>query len=245
MHMGDLWSPEELVFQKYSETELETIAPFVHYAPKLFAQEDCTHLISLFERTHQSPVGVYGVPDGGKTQGSLRTLAWSISWREQLWNRMASFFAFPRKMDAYTPTDWFATPTRTEHRLWRAITISPLLRFMKYLPGGEHFGHYDMGYDYGDGRRTLVSFVLFLNDIPMSAGGELRFLHDGQEELPVDQRVFLDWDRRAHAKDIVCSIPSQCGSVVFFDHRLCHDVAPYLGQEARYVLRGDVVFRAE
>ena len=143
-----------------------------------------------------------------------------------------------------TPTDWFAHEQRKEHRLWKAIAVSPLMRFMCYEQSGQHLPHYDMGYDYGDGRRTLMSVVLFLNDIPFSHGGQTRFIDDNQSLLHVGQRNYDDWTRTALPTEIISSIQPSCGGALFFYHRLCHDVSPYTGVSSRYIIRTDIIFRA-
>ena len=145
-------------------------------------------------------------------------------------------------MSDTTPTDWYALSQRREYRRWRGIAVSPLLRFMKYEAGGEHYGHYDMGYDYGDGRRTLVSFVVYLTTVADNDGGRTRFLRDGQQELPIWQRNHADWRERASVNQILQSVRPQQGAVLFFDHRICHDVEPYTGLTPRIIIRGDIVY---
>ena len=75
------------------------------------------------------------------------------------WERLRP--AVPSVVRAFTrPTGTFATEHRVGHRAAGVVGLSPLLRFMRYEPGGgRHLGHYDAGYDYGDGRRTLLSVV--------------------------------------------------------------------------------------
>ena len=143
-----------------------------------------------------------------------------------------------------TPTDWYACAERKEYRYWKAIAVSPLLRFMRYEHGGEHYGHYDMAFDYGDGRRTLVSFILYLNTVEQGKGGHTRFLKDGQEHVPTRERVFEDWNQRAVATEVMASVRPEQGKVLFFDHRVCHDVSKYQGVSSRIIIRGDIVYRA-
>jgi hypothetical protein len=145
-----------------------------------------------------------------------------------------------------TPTDGFAIPSgpgkRTGHRSYRVVGLSPLLRFMRYDPGGRHLCHYDAGFDYGDGRRTLLSVVLYLTDAPHS--GATRFVRDGQESMPVRERKFEDWSRDTRDDEVTLSVHPARGHALVFDHRLCHDVQRWEGPGPRVIVRADVVYEA-
>jgi ectoine hydroxylase-related dioxygenase (phytanoyl-CoA dioxygenase family) len=125
---------------------------------------------------------------------------------------------------------------------WRLVGLSPLLRFMRNPPGGRHLCHYDAAFDYGDGRRTLLSVVFYLSDAPGS--GATRFVRDGQESLPTAQRKFDDWTRDTLPTEVVASVAPRAGSVLVFDHRLCHDVERWDGPGDRVIIRADVVYEA-
>ena len=238
------WTPQAFVFEKVSKSESKHILSGVQLCTELVSKADCSRLITQIHAVKKEEVGVYGYKDKGSGIGSLRATGWSSEVAHELWKIFSSYIQHERVMKDDTPTDWFATAKRKEHRHWRAVGVSPLLRCMQYHTGGEHYGHYDMGYDYGDGRRTLVSYVLFLNDINEGEGGELRFLETGQSHIPIAKRNFADWPRRAYEHEVIRSITPCCGSVLFFDHRICHDVSPYLGSQPRYILRGDIIFFA-
>jgi hypothetical protein len=113
---------------------------------------------------------------------------------------------------------------------------------MRYDPGGRHLCHYDAGFDYGDGRRTLLSVVFYLTDAPSS--GATRFVRDGQEETPVCARDFGDWTRDTRADEVLFSVHPEVGSALLFDHRLCHDVERWDGPGPRVIVRGDIVYEA-
>jgi ectoine hydroxylase-related dioxygenase (phytanoyl-CoA dioxygenase family) len=149
-----------------------------------------------------------------------------------------------RFTDERTPTDAFATATRAGHHTWRAFGLSPVLRFMRYDPGGRHLGHYDAAFDYGDGRRTLLSVVFYLTDARDGDGGATRFVRDGQESRPVRDRDFTDFDRDTRDEEVVLSVQPREGDALVFDHRLCHDVEEWRGSGARVIVRADVVYQA-
>ena len=236
------WYPTDFDFVHSLSTTLHTISPSVFLLENALSSETCDALISQMVNCGvHTPVGVHGYMGVEGEIGSMRATGWSEALAKRFWVIFAPFF-HPRKMNEFTATDWFADHQRKEHIFWKAIGISPLLRFMSYTEGGEHYGHYDMGYDYGDGRRTLMSFVVYLTDVQDGEGGKTRFLQDKQENIPVRHRVHDDWRRRAEEEEILCAVRPQKGHVLFFDHRLCHDVEPYSGTTPRIIIRGDVVY---
>ena len=213
---------------------------------------DCARLCEAMEEWgHAEPVGVTGVgagrgDHGGYGIGSVRATAWSPELAAALWKRLRPALPCVRFLGDLTPTDGFAIATdpgrRTGHRTYRVVGLSPLLRFMRYDPGGRHLCHYDAGFDYGDGRRTLLSVVLYLTDSPDS--GATRFVRDGQEGLPVRERDFSDWSRDTRGDEVTVSVHPARGRALVFDHRLCHDVQRWEGPGPRVIIRADVVYEA-
>ncbi|MEO8354213.1 MAG: NAD(+) synthase [Chthoniobacteraceae bacterium] len=203
---------------------------------------DCERLRAAFATAGCAvPVGVTGVCDAHGI-GSQRAAAWSPELSCVLWQKLAPVVPSVRFLDQYSPTDGFATPTRAGHRSWRVVGLSPLLRFMRYDRGGQHFAHYDAGFDYGDGRRTLLSVVFYLSDAAES--GATRFVRDGQSSKPVGERDFSDWDRETRADEVAFAVHPKTGDVLVFDHRLCHDVQRWDGPTPRVIVRADVVYEA-
>jgi NAD+ synthetase len=202
---------------------------------------DCARLVSAMDGAETEPVGVTGVRDGYGI-GSVRATAWSAPLAAELFARLAPALPSVRFAGELTPTDAFATAAREGHRSWRIVSLSPVLRFMRYEPGGRHLCHYDAGFDYADGRRTLLSVVFYLSDAPRS--GATRFVRDGQEALPISQRDFSDWSRDTREDEVVLRVQPTAGDVLVFDHRLCHDVERWEGPGARAIIRADVVYEA-
>jgi NAD+ synthetase len=218
------------------------ISGFALSVEGVLSRRDCERLqASMAASARAEPVGVTGVR-GSYGVGSFRATAWSQALASSLWRRLASVVPSVRFLDERAPTEAFATATRTGHRAWRVVGLSPLLRFMRYEPGGRHWCHYDAGYDYGDGRRTLLSVVFYLSDA--SSGGATRFVRDGQEHLPVSARDFADWTRDARDDEVVAAVQPRAGSALIFDHRLCHDVQLWPGPGPRVIIRADVVYEA-
>lgn len=209
------------------------------------SSQDCQRLIEAMQQSGQaSPVNVQGRQDLPDDRiGSVRATAWAPALGRQLWARLQPYIP-PQKLippDDLTSTDWHHP---IAHRKWRAINISPVLRFMRYEAGGQHYAHYDAGFDYGDGRRTLMSLVLYLTTADEGAGGRLRFIRDQQEHLPIWQRDHQDWPREVLPHEVIDGVRPIQGRALIFDHRICHDVELYTGQTPRIIIRGDVVFEA-
>ncbi|MFN8607062.1 MAG: 2OG-Fe(II) oxygenase [Vulcanimicrobiota bacterium] len=169
-------------------------------------------------------------------RGSWRATAWSPQLASQLWTLLEPAIPDERVMQDLTATDW------PPHRRWSKVGLSPVLRFMRYESGGQHCCHYDQSFDYGDGRRTLLSVVFYLTEAAPEEGGCTRFVRDGQESLPLDRRNYGDWTRLTRDDEVIVGVRPQLGSALVFDHRLCHDVQAYCGSNPRVIVRGDVVF---
>jgi hypothetical protein len=187
------------------------------------------------------PVGVTGIRDGYGV-GSMRSTAWSPDLAMALFARVRPAIPAVRFLGERCFTDAFATSTRPGHERWRVVGLTPVLRFMRYAASGRHLCHYDAGYDYGDGRRTLLSVVFYLTDAADS--GATRFVRDGQELLPVHARSFADWDRDTREGEVLVRVQPARGDVLVFDHRLCHDVERWDGPGERMIVRADVVYEA-
>lgn len=214
-----------------------------------FSDEECDILVDLFANSHiEAPVSVQGRKDQNDDRvGSVRATGWSTSLSAQFWKKMSPFFE-KRMMDEKTPTDWWQVyPNLITYpktcRDWRPIGLSPMLRFMKYRAGGQHYSHYDAGYIYENSNyRTLMSIVIYLTSNPKS--GATRFVEDKQGHLPVWERDHEDWTRETEIGEVLATVQPVKGSVLAFDHRLCHDVEKFEGPEDRIIIRGDVLYEA-
>src|SRR5450432_2027122 len=211
-------------------------------AHAVLSHADCQRLIAAMHDSGKAEaVGVSGIK-GSYGVGSVRATAWSPELAGALWRRLKPAVPTVRFLHAHSPTDGFATKERSGHRSWRVVGLSPVLRFMRYEPGGQHFCHYDAGFDYGDGRRSLLSVVFYLSETPDS--GATRFVRDGQGKKPTAERDFSDWTRETRAEEVLCEVHAKRGDALVFDHRLCHDVQRWDGPGSRLIVRADVVYEA-
>lgn len=207
----------------------------------LISQEHCNDLIRMMQSSPSiMEVSIQGrkdIPDA--RIGSTRTTMWSPALADMLWPLFEPFLTV-RTMTDTSSTDWWQVKP---FRNWEPFSISPLLRFMRYEKGGEHYAHYDAAYIYENPRyRTLMSFVIYLTT--NKDGGATRFIKDNQEHKPVWERDHEDWLRPCTQKEVICSVPPVKGNVLVFDHRICHDVEQYCGENPRIIIRGDVTFKA-
>jgi len=210
--------------------------------------EDCDNIIDNFERAgNYAPVTMQGMQNVTDDNiGSNRITAFAPTLSELIYKNIEFFFKGNIKTcNQFTSTDWwqpFSTYT-PEILNYIPVTCSPLLRFMKYVSGGKHYPHYDAGYIYEQNKsyRTLKSFVLYLTT---NDSGATRFLEDNQKNLPVWDRDHKDWIRESYPEEILHKILPVKGDMLVFDHRICHDVEEFLGNESkRIIIRGDIIYK--
>ncbi len=239
------WEPPAFELGPERAVRPRQVHEFAYVAPRALSAAACAQLSEAMRLSGcAAPVSVSGHPSVATELGSVRATAWAPQLASELWRCLKHVIPPERRMTPTTPTDWYALDGRLAHRHWRAVGIGPVLRFMRYEAGGRHYAHYDMGFDYPDARRTLMSLVVYLSEAAPGDGGCTRIVQDGQQALPVWRRNHEDWTRDVADEEVVAAIRPQLGDVLIFDHRLCHDVEPYRGQSSRVIIRGDVVFEA-
>jgi len=219
---------------------LEKIEDNIWVLNNVLSEADCNQLIMRMNESGKAfPVSIQGRQDiVDDRAGSIRATAWCPNLAEQFWQKIQSVIPTKKKTNECSPTDWWQ---QAPYHNWEAIGVSPLLRFMKYQKGGQHYSHYDAAFIYPDARyRSLMSLVFYLTT--NTEGGATRFVKDGQEKLPTQDRDHQDWYRETNDNEVIHAIYPKQGSVLIFDHRICHDVQKYLGENDRVIIRGDLVF---
>jgi hypothetical protein len=94
---------------------------------------------------------------------------------------------------------------------------NPRLRLYRYAPGERHGAHWDSVVELADGRTSLLTLVVYLNDD--FDGGDTDFPELGRRIAPRKGRALL------------------------FQHRILHEATRVLAGE-KLVLRTDVMYRA-
>jgi NAD+ synthetase len=223
------------------DTQVESRSPLdfgpsARVVDQALSPQECQWLIEQYHRVSPVAVNQHGnrkdFVEGQDSVGSQRATCYGPQLADLIWSRIQGHFSEIRVMEPTSPTDW------NGHRVWRAIAINPVFRFIDYPPGGWLVPHYDAGYDFKDGRRhTLMSLVVYLD-----ANGSTRFMLDHQRHLPIEERCHDDWTRRAEPHEILADVPSLPGRILLFDHRLLHDASPWEGPGNRIIVRTDVIF---
>lgn len=152
---------------------------------------DCESLIALMSKSPNTEgVSVQGrkdIPD--YRIGSVRTTIWSPLLASHIWNKIKTCIPH-RRMTPHDATDWWQGDK--DRTTWYPVGFSPMLRFMRYESGGQHYAHYDAGFIYPDDNyRTLQSVVIYLTT--NKEGGATRFIEDNQFYLPIWERDHQDW----------------------------------------------------
>lgn len=209
----------------------------------LLTPEECQALRSDLARRSWVPVGQNGMRRGFDPQrdmtGSHRATSFDPRIAFLLWERLAGRVPMLRTMADDTPTDGEGS------RVWRAVGVNPLLRFIKYERGGLLVPHYDAPYEAPDGSRTLMSVVVYLSDAPGAPeGGATRLLIDPQRNRPLSERDYADWasPEPSRSPRVLFRILPQGGSALILDHRVLHDADVLAGDRPKLLLRTDILF---
>ena len=237
------WDPSfypKLEMEKLPLHWIEKVQDDIGIIHNLLTDKDCDLLKGFYNQApRKEKVSVQGNKDQMDDRiGSNRATIWSPGLASELWMKMNMFFRDHRSMSVFSSTDWHQGKVARE---WLPIGVSPMLRFMKYTEGGEHYAHYDAGYIYDNPEiRTLSSFVIYLTT---NDSGSTRFIKDGQDRVPVYLRDHNDWTRETKDDEVFFSSMPKKGKMLFFDHRICHDVSKFEGTE-RMIIRGDIIYKA-
>lgn len=217
------------------------------------SEQDCQSLAKLaFSDDKAVPVNVFGFSYGDNRNavlkladkvsdiGSIRNTFISKELADKLWLQIKAGVPTFLQCTDFSATDWNFIPSSKN---WRAVGLSPMLRFMKYEKGGKHCPHYDASYSYPDGiRRTLLSVVFYLSSSDEIYGGSTRIISDGQDDKKTHERDYSDWNFFPKESDIILKSYPKAGNVLVFGHRICHDVEEYTGSNPRIIIRADVVY---
>ncbi len=210
----------------------------------LLAAEERRVLRAELERQAWVPVGRHGMVRGfdprDEAVGSYRATCYAPRFAALLWARLAGRVAMLRTMQDDTPTDWDGA------RVWRAVGVNPLLRFIRYEQGGLLVPHYDATYVDPDGDRTLMSVIVVVSeDLAAEDGGATRLLIDPQRNRPLCERDYADWaaPEPRDSPRVLLRVPPVGGSALILDHRVLHDGELLAGTRPKLLLRTDLVYR--
>lgn len=208
----------------------------LQYFNQILTKQECTELVALINTHKLVPTGKDGYTNSyqtGREASSWRLSVFNQSLADILWWRIKEFIPAIRIMQPHDKTDFYP------HEVWTPVGLSPLIRFIKYLEGGELIPHYDAPFAYSDTQKTLMSVVIYLTT---NKSGATRIIIDPQDRKPFAQRSFQDWLRPASNQEVEQSFLPQEGSGIIFDHRTLHDAEAVAPGEVKIILRTDIVF---
>lgn len=225
-----------------SKSAIAQYGPSAFVVDNLLSAGECQMMLDHLDKLSWTAVGQNGMLKDYQaerdTVGSHRATLYNEQLASYLYTRLTPVLPAVRVMEQHTPADWDGSP------VWRAVAVSPLMRFIKYQAGGLLVPHYDAPFDYYDGKRTLMSMVVYLTASTSKNGGATRFIKDPQTVppvVPLEQRDYSDWQRLSRPDEIIASLYPQPGSAILMDHRVLHD-----GQEltdgTKIIMRTDIVF---
>lgn len=168
--------------------------------------------------------------------GSLRTTALDAEWANALWMNIKD------KVPAYRVVTPNSRLFKDEEvgSVWKAVGINPLFRFMKYLPGSLLIPHYDGPVTLHSGLvKSGMTLVLYLDT--QSHGGKLRFIQDGQENLPLVECNTEDWQVEPDNDQVFKEAMTEPGDAWLFDHFVVHDSSRLI-QGEKTIVRTEIVF---
>lgn len=243
-----------------AEATLEKLAPRTPIEPRrdtigdfgdsaslihdLLTPDECAALRADLEPRAWVPVGQNGMREGfdphRDTVGSHRATTFNQPFADLLWERLAGCVPTLRTRRADASPDWDGS------RVWRAVGINPLLRFIKYERGGLLVPHYDSPYEASCGSRTLMSVLLYLSDVTTEAeGGATRLLLDPQRNRPPAERDYADGEapEPSNSPRVLFRVLPRAGSALVLDHRILHDADVLDGERPKLVLRTDILFQ--
>lgn len=154
---------------------------------------------ALIDRTET--LGYVGLGDStdGRMRNNTRCKVLDEQLAQQLWLRVKS----------YMPAD---IKVRSDKRTWRPVGINEMFRFCKY--GADQFfrRHCDGNYVESATKMSLLTFMVYLNDVPGDCGGSTRFFrHDN-----------------VVGNVLAVSVQPVAGMAIVFDHDMLHDGATFV-----------------
>ena len=173
------------------------VAPGIYTIDRFLAAEECRTRISAAEAvsfdaaTVNTRKGAISSPD---IRNNSRLLLDDRALAEALWLRLRS--AIPGFMSGRQP-----------------VGLNERFRFYRYGPSEKFSGHTDAPYQRENGEKSLLTFMVYLNDD--FSGGETAF------------------------QNVV--IKPETGLALLFRHELFHEGKPVIAGR-KYVLRSDVMF---
>ncbi len=112
---------------------------------------------------------------------------------------------------------------------WRPDGVNTRLRFCRYTPGQQFNIHQDGVHHRSPDWRSMLTFMIYLNDGSEFSGGDTLFYANGPRSAP-------------DANPVVARVRPKLGSLILFDHGIWHAGETVISG-TKYIMRSDVLFR--
>lgn len=224
---------KEINNKPIKQYEIELSNDKIKYFNNLLSNEEIKYLTQQFKTF--IPVGNDGILKNykhGDKIGSYRLSFYDNNLSNTLWNRIKTYLE---------PYYFYKKNSNTEFDnclVYRPIGVSSLMRIIKYTKDGNLVQHYDRTFDFKNGQRTLMSFVIYLTT---NTSGATRFMKDNQYMFPVNKRNLNDKDINYELNIDKIILPIK-GSGIIFNHTLLHDSEKINNDEIKIILRTDIIF---
>jgi WD40 repeat protein/predicted 2-oxoglutarate/Fe(II)-dependent dioxygenase YbiX len=112
---------------------------------------------------------------------------------------------------------------------WRLDSVNARLRFCRYTQGQRFNIHQDGVHHRSPDLRSMLTFMIYLNDGSDFSGGDTLFFASGPLTRP-------------DANPVVARVRPKMGSLILFDHGIWH-AGETVTAGTKYIMRSDVLFR--
>ena len=112
---------------------------------------------------------------------------------------------------------------------WRVYSVNTRLRFCRYTQNQRFNIHQDGVHHRAPDLRSMLTFMIYLNDGSEFAGGDTLFFASGPRASP-------------GANPVVARVRPKMGSLILFDHGIWH-AGETVTAGTKYIMRSDVLFR--
>ena len=206
----------------------------------LLSDEEANNILKQAYNNNRVPVSECGyfIDKAASKVGSYRNTFHDSRLAQCLFDRLKQVLPPIKIVNDFTPTN------HTDCSTWQLIGVNPLFRVIFYKKNGHIVPHYDSSfYPQNSDQQSLKSLIICITKVPKGVGGKLRFYLDVQRHLEVSKRNFEDLISNEKSYNILAELDVGLGDAVCFDHRILHDVTPYVGESERVVIRTDILYQ--
>jgi hypothetical protein len=141
-----------------------------------------------------------------------------VALAERLYGRLRSVAASPCNASVWTDAEE-----------WRLDSVNTRLRFCRYTSNQQFNIHQDGIHHRSPDWRSMLTFMIYLNDGSEFSGGDTVFFANGPSTAP-------------ETNPVVARLRPKMGSLILFDHGIWH-AGETVTSGTKYIMRSDVLFR--